>query len=146
MALLPPSHYLPRTSCDSASLGPPVECIWLFLVKQIARKCKIRIHSRSRGTQQVQILFCYLTRQVHTGGPFSNLIRPSWFLPLIIRDGPIPHFCRYADMPISTSADTPILPIPILLERAASQLSIESWIVKIGPVEAEILLKTCIHV
>ncbi len=97
---LPPSDFLwqclPRTSCGCASLGPPVamtpsklftgrqmECIWLILVKQIARKCKISIHSRSRGTQQVQILFCYLTLQVHTGGPFSDLIRPSWFLPLM---------------------------------------------------------------
>ncbi len=44
---------------------------------------KVRIHSRYRGTQQVQILFCYLTHQVHTGGPFSDLIRPSWFLPLM---------------------------------------------------------------
>ncbi len=60
-----------------------MECIWLFLAKQIAGKYKIRIHSRSRGTQQVQIVFCYLTRQVHTGGPFSDLIRPSWFLPLM---------------------------------------------------------------
>ena len=34
------------------------------------------------------------------------------------RDGPIPYFCRYADMLISTSADLLILPIPILLERA----------------------------
>ena len=39
------------------------------------------IHSRSRGTQQ--ILFCYLTCQVYTGGPFSDLRRPSWFLPLM---------------------------------------------------------------
>ncbi len=43
----------------------------------------VRIHSRSSGTQQVQILFCYLTRQVHKGGPFSDLIYPSWFLPLM---------------------------------------------------------------
>ena len=63
-----------------------------------------------------------------------------------IRDGPIPHFCRNTDMPISTSGDTPILPIQILLERAASQLSIESKIVKIGSVDAEILPKTYIHV
>ncbi len=29
-------------------------------------------------------LFCHLTSQVHTGGPFSDPIFPSWFLPLMI--------------------------------------------------------------
>ncbi len=29
------------------------------------------------------ILFCYLTRQVHTGGSFFDMIRPSWFFPLM---------------------------------------------------------------
>ena len=64
-----------------ASLGPPVT------VPPSDLLCKIKIHRRSTGTQQVQILFCYLTCKVHTGGPFSDLIRPFWFLPLMISIG-----------------------------------------------------------
>ncbi len=64
----------------------------------------------------------------------------------VTRDGPIPDFCRYADMPILTSADMPILPIPILLERALSQISNKPLFVKIGPVEAEILRKMFMQV
>ncbi len=79
VALLPSSYCLPRTSCDSASLGPPV----VKPNSDLLCLPQIRIHSRYRGTQQVQILFCYLTHQVHTGGPFSDLLRPSWFLPLM---------------------------------------------------------------
>ncbi len=33
-----------------------------------------------------------------------------------VRDGQIPHFCQYLDMPILTFADTPILPILMILE------------------------------
>ena len=36
-----------------------------------------------QGTQEVQHPLSYLTRQVHTLGPFSDPIRPSWFLPLM---------------------------------------------------------------
>ena len=38
---------------------------------------------------------------------------------VIFRDGPIPYFCRYADMMILTSTDTPIPTLPC---RAASFL------------------------
>ena len=81
MALLPPSYCLPWTSCDSASLRPPgsvpaSDFLWF--------EPTIRIHSRPKRTQQVQTIFCYLTRQVHTGCPFLDLIHPSWFLPLML--------------------------------------------------------------
>ena len=90
VTLLPPSYCLPRTSCDSASLGPlvtvpPSDLLWLCL-PQTSCGSKIRIHSRSTGTQEVQHPLCYLTHQVHTIiwlGPFSDPIHPSWFLPFM---------------------------------------------------------------
>ncbi len=40
-----------------------------------------------------------------------------------IRDGLIPYFCQYADMPVSTSAN-----MPILLDKAASQLTADIYV------------------
>ncbi len=35
----------------------------------------------------------------------QKVFGPIHFLEVSSRDGPIPYFCRYADMPISASAD-----------------------------------------
>ncbi len=52
--------------------------------------------------------------------PLSHSIKRPMLQDHTFRDGPIPHFCRYADMPIlAETADTDTtsfcLPIPILL-------------------------------
>ncbi len=67
----------PWTSCDPAC-SP-------HLVKQIVRKCKIRFHSSFRRTQHVQhpLLLPY-TSGFRVGGPFSDLIRHSWILTMMI--------------------------------------------------------------
>ncbi len=67
------------------------------------------IHCQIKFTRPCFLLLCLVTCQ---RGGVSN------------RDGPIPDFCRYADMPTLTSADMPILPIPILPERALSRVPI----------------------
>ncbi len=78
---VPPSDLLwlclPRTPCGCASLGPfvavpPSDLRWLWLPRT-------KTHSRSRGTQQVQIHLCYLKRRVHTEVHFQTWYTPSGF-------------------------------------------------------------------